>query len=133
MSKCTFQTFDDICLKWNFPFSSNWYISFTERERPTVWWSCCTEAEQCNRYKIYLTYFFSCGSNSGNGSVGKNDFKKYSSFNDMMDFLEMTPQQHHNNTQTMPQWPQFHNLKFTNAQHDEIQHSETIAQHDEIH
>ena len=39
---------------------------------------------------------FSCGSNSGNGSVGwwvgglvdKNDFKKYSSLNDMMDFLQ---------------------------------------------
>ena len=75
--------------------------------------------------------------------------KKYSSFNDMMDFLEMTPQ-HHNNIQTMPQWPQFHNLKFTNAQHDEIQkqlhnmmkftnncttwcNSLTIAQHGEIH
>ena len=41
------------------------------------------------------SYIFSCGSNSGNGSVGglvgwlvRVIVKKYSSFNDMMDFLE---------------------------------------------
>ena len=53
--------------------------------------------------------------------------KKYSSFNDLMDFLETTPQQHTNNTQTMLQWPQFHNLKFTTWWNPQ-----TIAQHGEI-
>ena len=72
--------------------------------------------------KILSSFIFSCGSNSGNGSVGKlvrMIVKKYSSFIDTMDFLETTPKQHLNNTQTTP--PKKQNINSTpHDNNDEI-------------